>query len=71
MSDRIHSLTVIFKKDMDEENAEKIANGISCFFNVLRVDKNITDTGEMYIAKARANNELIEKILELLKTIHQ
>lgn len=65
MSDQIHSLTVVLKNNISEEQANKIKNALECFQDVICVDANICDSSS-HVAEKRVRNEIASKLLDYL-----
>jgi len=63
MSDRIKGLTVIFKKPLKDEDAERFKSAIEMFAEVAKVEMKITEGIELEMAKF----QLREKLWEALK----
>lgn len=66
MTDRISSLTVIFDKDIREDDVERYIRAMYLFRHVLKVEKNLTDPND-FIYSERAKHKLKMKIGELLR----
>jgi len=64
MSDRYHSLTVVFEGELLGEDAEKLMSAILMLKNVIKVTPNVV-TSDHYEAKVIAKNELYQKIAEV------
>ena len=65
MTDRIHSLTVVFKEDVRSDDCEAWVDAIKMMHNVLSVTPHVTDVGD-HMAQERARRELGDKLLGVL-----
>ena len=65
MTDRIHSLTVVFEKDVRVDDAQAWIDAIKMMHNVLSVEYHVTDL-EDHMAQERARHRLGDKIWEVL-----
>ena len=64
MTDRYHSVAVVLKKDVREDDAEFILNAIRMIKGVLSVKPYIADH-VAHMAEERAKKELEDRILEV------
>jgi hypothetical protein len=67
MTDRVHSLTVVLDEDIRIDDLEPLINAIYMFRHVVKVDPNVTNGSEMYVAEVRVKAELRQKIFDLVK----
>lgn len=65
MTDRIHSMTVVFEKPIREDDAEVYKSAFSLMKGVIEVEKNVADASS-YAATAQARWNLIEKLRGIL-----
>jgi hypothetical protein len=65
MTDRYNALTVVFERDMRDEDAKALMQAIGLMRGVAGVALNIADPGS-FIAQERARTELIEKMSSIL-----
>ena len=66
MTDRIHSLTVVLKKDIRDDDAESIITALSMVKGVLSATPHVANI-ETHMAYARARWELQSKLYDVLK----
>ena len=66
MTTKFHSLTVVFDKEIREDDVIDIVNAIKMIKGVLRVVPEVADIN-LFITKEIAKNELIQKIFKLLE----
>lgn len=64
MTDRYHSIAVVLKKDVREDDAEFILNAIRMIKGVLSVKPHVSDH-VAHMAEERAKKELEAKIWEV------
>lgn len=65
MTDRFHSLTVVLKYDIRDDDAEGLCNAINLLQGVLSVEGNVSDP-EAFVAEQRARNKIMEKLRDVL-----
>ena len=65
MTDRLNGCTVIFAKDIREDDAEQILNAMRCIKNVLKVTPIIADY-EAYLAESRARAHFRDKLWKVI-----
>lgn len=65
MSDKYHSLTVVLKNDMNDEDAAGLMKAILYLKGVENVSGNVVNVSD-YIAQSRAQMELGQKIIEVI-----
>lgn len=68
MTDRIHSLTVVFDKDIRTDDVQPIINAIKCLKGVIDVNyaANIANV-ESHMAEQRAKFNLQQELWDLVK----
>lgn len=66
MTNRFHSLTVVFDANMREDDAQGLMAAISHMRGVISVEGNVADLDE-HVAEMRVRNELTDKILDVLR----
>jgi len=67
MTDRFNALTVVFEKDIREDDAQAIISAIMQLRGVASVEGNVADMNS-HIAKQQAMYELQGKILEVFRS---
>jgi len=65
MTSRYHSLTVVFEKDIRDDDAESLLNVIRALDGVLSVSGNITDI-HLHVANERVRHDLGRKLWNIL-----
>lgn len=65
MTDRYHSLTVVLKNDIREDDAESIINAVRMIKGVLGVTGEMV-TSEAYMAETRALDKVRSQIMDVL-----
>jgi len=68
MTDKVHSLTVVFEEDIREDSCGQFITAIMMFKNVLSVRPNVSDVSS-YIAEARAKAEIARKLFKVVYPI--
>ena len=66
MTDRINALTVVFEKEIRDDDVQQTIDAILQIKNVLSVDMNVADAGS-YIAHETAKSVIRKKLFEVLK----
>ncbi len=65
MTDKYDGLTVVFGKDISQEEMEKVQSAILLMRGIVNVTGNVADIG-MYIAQTRVSQELADKLWTVL-----
>lgn len=65
MSDRIHTLSVVLKKNMRDDDAKCIIDAILLLKGVVKVGANISNPAH-YAATEQAKHEIRMKLLEII-----
>lgn len=65
MTDRLYAVTVLFDRDIREDDAQQIIDAISMIKGVSKVGKHVTNV-ELWAATERARMELTSKLWEVL-----
>ncbi len=65
MSDHIHSLIVVFDRDLHKDAAERLTAAILMLKNVISVKANVSDFTSC-MAEERARRDLGDKLWEVL-----
>lgn len=65
MTDRLIGCTVVFDKDIREDDAEVLLQSIRCLKRVVKVEPVISDSASA-LAEMRATQNFIEKTYEFL-----
>jgi hypothetical protein len=66
VTDRVHTLTVVLKEDVREDDVESLITAIAHFRGVLTVAGNVADHVS-YMAEQRARREIRQKLWDALK----
>lgn len=66
MTERYHSLTVVLKKDMREDDAKSLIDAIRQLRGVLEVSGVVADISLSAVAEARIRHELGQKLIDVL-----
>lgn len=66
MTDRVHSLIVVFDKDFREDDAEALVDAIQMLRGVIQV-RPIVGTPEHYAAREQAKADLRSQIFGVLR----
>jgi len=70
MTDRIKGFTVILEEPMREDDAEELMNAVRCMRKVGKVEPSLNTNNDymnQIIAKQALKNDILTKILEILK----
>lgn len=67
MTDRYNALTVILDRDIRDDDAAHLLNAIKMLRGVLRVEPHIANNLDAAVAEMRVRNELVEKLIEVLR----
>lgn len=62
MTDRVNALIVVLKKDMRDDDVQRIKGAIACFEHVLSVTNNVRDVGDL-VAYERAKREITDRLM--------
>ena len=65
MTDRIHSLTVVLKRDMRDDDAQPLMDAIGMLRGVLSVEGHVSDI-DSTMSEARAQAEMRHKVFSAL-----
>lgn len=65
MSNKINSITVVFKNDIGEEYCDKLIDAFSLYAGIQNIERNITDHN-LFVAESRVRHEFGEKLWEVL-----
>lgn len=66
MTTRLHGFTVVFEKDIREDDAEELKKAISLLKGVIRVEPIEADIAT-HIARVRTHYDLANRLWEVLK----
>ncbi len=69
MTDRLKGCTVVFDRDIREDDAEGLLNAIRHIKGVKIVEPSIS-TSDDWMAAARAKSELLAKLVDWIKEQH-
>ena len=67
MTDRIHSVTVVFKENMRVDDAEATLNAIRMIKGVISVEGNVADATS-HMAESRARMDLRAKLFNAINS---
>ena len=65
MTDRLKGCTVVFERDIREDDAEHILNAIRMLKGVLKVEPSIS-TADDWMAQERARHDIGQKLLKVV-----
>lgn len=65
MSNKINSITVVFKQDITDEYCDKLIDAISLFEGIVKIERNVSDFNT-FTAESRVRREFGEKLFEVL-----
>lgn len=71
MTDRIHSLTVVFDESMRIDDAQAYIDAMMMFSGVVEVVPNISEISAENVGKIRAKQELLSAVLTLIRESHK